>query len=125
MMAFTNDLTQAEKIPQEILLKFLKLLSPYAPHLSEELWSKCGQDKLIAEESWPNFEPKLCEESEITIVLQVNGKKRGECQVSKDAQKDEIEKLAFENENVKKHTNGKTVRKVIVVPRKLVNIVAH
>jgi leucyl-tRNA synthetase len=115
MMIFTNQATSASTLPREIIQAFLRLLSPYAPHLCEELWQRLGESELIAHAEWPGWE--------ITIVVQVNGKKRDELQVSRDTDKDELERLALASGNAQRFLEGQEPKKVIVVPGRLVNIV--
>jgi len=123
MMIFTNDATSAATLPREVIEAFLRLLSPYAPHICEEVWQRLGKDELIAYAEWPNWDPELARDEMITIVIQVNGKKRDELHVSQDTDKDELERLALASENAQKFIDGKKPKKVIVVPGRLVNIV--
>jgi leucyl-tRNA synthetase len=123
MMIFVNDATSAPTLPREIVATFLRLLSPYAPHLCEELWQRLGEEELIAYAEWPAFDPGLARDETITIVVQVNGKKRDELQVSRDIGKEELERLALASENAQKFIAGNLPKKVIVVPGRLVNIV--
>jgi leucyl-tRNA synthetase len=101
----------------------LTLLSPVAPHVCEELWQQMGYTTHLAAQPWPEHDEKALARDEVTVVVQVNGKLRGRLTVSTSAPKDEVEKAALAEQNVAKHIEGKTVRKVIVVPGKLVNIV--
>lgn len=101
----------------------LTVLSPVAPHVCEELWEELGHDSHLATASWPQYDEKALVRDELTVVVQVNGKLRGRLEVAASASKEEIEKEALAEENVAKHIEGKTVRKVIVIPGKLVNIV--
>jgi len=101
------------------------LLSPVVPHISQELWSLSGRDTLIINEEWPICDKNSLTKDEMLIILQVNGKTRGKIEVAADADKESIEKLAMKDENVIKFIEGKTVRKVIVVPGRLINIVAN
>ena len=123
MMIFVNDATAAPNVPVEIVKAFLRLLSPYAPHICEELWLRLGEPELIAHAEWPAFDPELARDELVTIVVQVNGKKRDELQVARDIDTAELERLALESENAKRFIEGKEPRKVIVVPGRLVNIV--
>jgi len=123
MMIFTNDATSAATLPREIVGTFLRLLSPYAPHICEEVWQRLGENELIAHAEWPSWDSELVQDETITIVIQVNGKKRDELQVSRDTDKDELERLALASENARKFIDGKDPKKVIVVPGRLVNIV--
>ncbi|WP_444996911.1 leucine--tRNA ligase [Aliikangiella sp. IMCC44359] len=101
------------------------LLSPVTPHMAQALWQASGKTYLIADEPWPQVNQAALVKDEILIILQVNGKLRGKISVANGATKDEIEALAMQDENVSKHIEGKTVRKVVVVPGKLVNVVAN
>ena len=132
MMVFTNELTGAEQRPVSALATFLQLLNPFAPHISEELNKKLAAafpnsvaDTELADAAWPEFDESHLVEDEIDMVIQVNGKKRDMMTVAKDAAKEDIEAAAQALDNVKPFTEGLTVRKVIVVPGKLVNIVAN
>ena len=93
------------------------------PHLAEELWAELGYKTLVTEEKFPEFDPNLIVEDEIGIAVQVSGKLRAVIQMLKGSSKEDLEKAAFENENVKRFIEGKEVRKVISVADKLVNIV--
>lgn len=123
MMIFVNEAMAAKAIGRDSALSFIRILSPYAPHIAEELWSRLKAEGFVCQSNWPSFDPGLCEEDEITIVVQVNGKRREEMRVSKAASSEEIQKQALENETVKKFMNNLPPKKVIVVPSKLVNIV--
>lgn len=125
MMICTNAFTKAEKLPVSLLVDFLKVLNPFAPHITEEINKQLGNDTLLSEQVWPQFIEEFLIESEIQIVVQVNGKVRAKLMVDKDASKEEVEELAKGDSNVQSFTEGKTIRKVIVVPGRLVNIVAN
>lgn len=125
MMECTNAYTAAKEVPKDLFLTFLKLLSPFAPHLAEEINSILEEGELLSEQRWPELDESLLVESEIQLIVQVNGKLRARIQVPADVSKEDAEKAALGDENVTAHTDGKTVRKVIVVPGKLVNIVAN
>ncbi|MGY8640449.1 MAG: leucine--tRNA ligase [Verrucomicrobiales bacterium] len=124
MMVCTNELNKLEALPISAVKILLHVLNPFAPHLSEELNGILGGEAL-ANQAWPKFEEAYLVEDEIELVIQVNGKVRDKLMVSKDAPKDEIEKLALASEKVQNFVEGNTVRKVIVVPGRLVNIVAN
>jgi leucyl-tRNA synthetase len=111
-------------VVREAIEATLTLLSPMTPHLCEELWQLTGHTTTLNEVAWPNYDEEAAKDEEITVVLQVNGKVRSRLQVAPGIAKDELEKIALADANVLKFTDGKTVRKVIVVPNKLVNIVA-
>ena len=123
MMIFINEASKMNSIPKAMWEGFVLMLSPYAPHLGEELWSKLGHKESNAYESWPTFSEEFCVEDTKEIVVSVNGKVRDKFTCAADTPKEELENLAKQTEGYKKFTDGKTVVKVIVVPGKLVNIV--
>jgi len=125
MMVFINDAYKADEIKKAYAEGFVKLLSPVAPHLAEELWQLLGNEQTIAYAAWPTFDAEKLVESEVEIVIQILGKNRAKMMVDKDTSKEDLEKLALEHEQIKDKLVDKTVRKVIVVPGKLVNIVAN
>lgn len=125
LMVFINDCYKAPVIPREFAEGFMKLLSPVAPHIAEELWSKLGHEDTITFAEWPIHDESKLVEQEIEIVLQAMGKVRSKVMVPHDASKEELEKIALNDEQMKSWLEGKTVRKVIVVPGKLVNVVAN
>ena len=103
----------------------LTLLYPITPHMCEELWQDLGHSDSLAEERWPQWQESALKRDMITVVLQVNGKLRGKIEVPAEASREEAEKLALGDESVRRHIDGLTVRKVVVVPGKLVNVVAN
>ncbi len=123
MMIFVNDATRAATLPREIITTFLRLLSPYAPHLCEEVWQRLGHSELIAHADWPEWDPELAKDELVTIIVQVNGKKRDELQVEHGTDNAEMERLALASEKARNFMDGKEPKKVIVVPGRLVNIV--
>lgn len=123
MMVFINDAYKAETLPKEYVEGFVKMIAPVAPHIGEELWSKLGYTETITYASWPTFDESKLVEDEVEIVVQIMGKVRAKLTMSKDASKEEMEQLALEA--IQEQIEGKTVRKVIVVPGKLVNVVAN
>ncbi len=112
-----------QQLLQEALQSAVLLLSPIVPHIAQKLWHKLGHEGLICDASWPKADQAALVENEKLVVVQVNGKLRGRLMVAADIDKDQLEKLAFADEGVMRHTEGKTIRKVIVIPGKLVNIV--
>ena len=124
LMSFVNSLSESEKISAEVYGTFVLLMCPFTPHLAEEMWARLGHSDLAVKAPWPVFDPKLAEDDVVTIAVQLNGKMRGTIEMPKDAAKNEVEKAAFALENIKRQTEGKDIRKVIVVPNKIVNIVA-
>ncbi|MEI2665937.1 leucine--tRNA ligase [Rossellomorea sp. LJF3] len=125
LMVFINDAYKADTIPKSYVEGFIKLLSPIAPHMTEELWSKLGHEGTISYEAWPTFDESKLVDNEVEIVLQVNGKVKAKVMIPRDMTKDDLEKTAMDNDEIKTQIEGKTIRKVIAVPGKLVNIVAN
>lgn len=124
MMVFINECYKAPVIPREYVEGFVKLVAPIAPHIGEELWAILGNEQSITYAEWPTFDESKLVDAEVEIVVQVTGKVRAKIKVSKDATQEEIEQIALADEKVQEHTAGKTIAKVIVIPGKLVNIVA-
>lgn len=123
-MEFLNNLEgQNGKISRDLIEKFLILLSPFAPHISEELWSKLDNKKSIFKKSWPEYDPRLVKDEIITLIIQVNGRVRDKIKVPVDISEEEAKRLTLASEKVKKWTDGKDIKKIIFVPRKLINIV--
>jgi leucyl-tRNA synthetase len=131
MMVCTNEFTKLEQVPVSSVVLLLQVLNPFAPHLSEELNASLAgafgsvTSADLANQPWPDFDPACLIEDEIEIVLQVNGKVRDKVFVPNGASNEEVETLALESEKVKGFIDGLTVRKVIVVPGRLVNVVAN
>jgi leucyl-tRNA synthetase len=125
MMVFVNEANKQEVLPHSMMEGFVKLLSPIAPHMGEELWEKLGHSGSISYETWPAWDEAKLVQNEVEIVVQVNGKLKTKMTISADLGKDEMEKAALEEESVQAGIEGKTIRKVVVVPGKLVNIVAN
>ena len=123
LMIFVNDVYKAEVIYKGYIEGFVKLLSPIAPHISEELWQILGHNNTIAYESWPKYDEALTKDSTVTYVVSVNGKMRDKLEVESDTSKEEVEKLALASERIKQYTEGHEIAKIIVVPKKIVNIV--
>ena len=121
----TDNQSQTIAVRHEALNSALLLLSPIAPHICHSLWNILGNQGAIANAPWPAVDESALVRSSIEMVIQVNGKVRGKIQVAADASKEAVEQLALEDSNVQRFTDGVTVRKVIVVPGRLVNIVAN
>ena len=125
MMVFVNQCYKADALPLEYVEGFVKLITPLTPHIAEELWTKLGHVGSIAYAQWPTYDESKLEEDTVEIIVQVNGKLRAKLTASKNITKDELEKQALADEKVQHHLEGKTIRKVIVIPGKLVNVVAN
>lgn len=114
---------EKENINKDIAKIFLKLLAPFASHISEELWATLKNKKSIHDEAWPKYDPKLIESVEYELVIQINGRVRDKITVLKNLEQSEIEKLALSQEAVKKHIGKKIIKRIIFVPSRLINIV--
>ena len=125
MMVFVNEANRQEKIKKEYIEGFIKLLYPIAPHIGEELWSRLSNEYMITYEPWPVYNESKLVEDEVEVVIQVMGRVRSKVMVPQDISKEDLEEIALTDETIQKWIEGKTVRKVIVVPGKLVNIVAN
>lgn len=125
LMVFVNEAYKAQSLPKQYAEGFVKLLAPICPHIGEELWEKLGHEGTISYEAWPAYDEAKLVDDEVEIVVQINGKVRAKLKVPADANKEVLEELAMEEERIKEQISGKTIRKVIAVPGKLVNIVAN
>jgi leucyl-tRNA synthetase len=128
MMIFVNAFTGAETIPLSSMRSFLVLLSPFAPHMASELWERLNASFTdargdITGQRWPSYDERLLVEDEVEVVLQINGKVRDRMKMSTFATDEQMKTAALSNLKIHERTAGKTVRNVIVVPKKLVNIV--
>jgi leucyl-tRNA synthetase len=128
MMIFVNGFTNAEAIPLPVMRTFLILLNPFAPHISSELWEKLSAEfgdarGDVTQQSWPAYDERLLIEDEVEIVIQINGKLRDRIKMPIVATEEELKAVALSNQKIQDRIAGKAVRKVIVVPKKLVNIV--
>lgn len=124
LMVFVNEAYKVDDLPVEYMKGFVKMIAPIMPHMAEELWSQFGESDTITYQPWPTYDPKVLVEDEVEMIVQVNGKVRAKIKMAKDTDRDEAQQLALANEHVKKFTDGKDIKKVIVVPNKIVNIVA-
>jgi leucyl-tRNA synthetase len=109
---------------REVLSKMVLLMGPFAPHMAEDLWAELGRQGPLLKSAWPVFDPDLARDDQVEVVVQVNGKLRTRLSVARGTAREELERLAKGDPKVVAHLDGKTVRKVIVVADKLVNIVA-
>ena len=125
MMIFVNDCYKEEKVSKSYMEGLVKLISPIAPHIGEEMWQILGHNDTLTYESWPSYDEALCVDDEITIGVQVNGKLRATLTVAKDTDSKTLEALALANSDIIRHTEGKTIRKVIAIVNRIVNIVAN
>ncbi|MGI6025242.1 MAG: class I tRNA ligase family protein, partial [Pediococcus parvulus] len=125
MMVFVNESYKVDALPVQYMEGFVKMLSPVMPHVAEELWQLLGHDDTITYAKWPTYDEDKLVESTVQVVLQVNGKVRSHIKVAKDTSKADLEKIALADETLKEWIDGKTVRKVIAIPNKIVNVVAN
>ncbi len=123
MMIYINELYKQENLSKELIDKFLVMLSPFAPHIAEELWVMIGNKGLVSEQEWPSYDEALSRADENTITFSVNGKMRGKMEMSTDATEKDLEQAAMDNESILKHIAGKDIVKIIVVKNRMVNIV--
>lgn len=123
MMIFINEITKLDSVPKAIWQDFVKILSPYAPHLGEELWHKLGNNESIAYVQWPVVNEDFAKDEEKTIVVMINGKLRGKFKAAPDSSDETLRSAAENNEDAKKFLEGKTIVKCVIVKDKLVNFV--
>ena len=123
LMVWSREIAKDDALPREGAEAFLRMLSPFAPHLAEEIWRRLGHERSLALENWPEADPSLLVEETIRMAVQVNGKRRDEIEVAADADEAEIRAAALASERVQKHLGGREPKKVIVVPGRLVNVV--
>ena len=122
-MIFVNAAYKADKIYIGFIEGFVKMFSCICPHVGEELWSILGHKGTIAYEEWPSYDESKTKESTCTYAISINGKMRDKLVIDSETPKDEVERLAFESEKIKSYVDGHQIIKVIVVPKKIVNIV--
>ena len=125
LMIFLNEAKGEEVLPKQYAEGFVQLLAPIAPHLMEELWQKLGHAESISEVPWPTYDEALTVENQVEIVLQINGKVKAKETIALDLDKSAMEEVALRNETIQEELAGKTIRRVIAIPNRLVNIVAN
>ena len=116
---------EGRKVLSSAMATVLTLLAPITPHVCEELWEDLGHARSIDQEPWPVWKEDALQRDVLTVVIQINGKLRGKIEVPASASKEEVEQLALTEQNIVRHLEGLTVRKVVVIPGKLVNVVAN
>ena len=124
MMIYVNENFKEELLYRKVFEPFVLLLAPYAPHLAEEIWERLGREPSVSRQEWPEWIEEYTLEDEVTVVVQINGKVRSKIELPAGTEKGEMERKALEIDRIRELLDGKTVRKVITVPDKLVNIVA-
>ena len=123
LMIFINEISKLETKPLSVILDFINLLNPFAPHISEEIWERLSNGKILSFSSWPKYDPEFIKEDVVSIAVQVNGKIRGQFETERDTIDEKCLKLAFQVDNVRRFTDGKEIMKKVVVKNKLVSIV--
>jgi leucyl-tRNA synthetase len=123
MMVLTNDLTPLERRPREMVETLVRLLSPFAPHLGEELWARLGHAESLAYAPWPAFDRALTLAEVVTVAVQVNGKLRATLELPRGTDQETAKAAALQDERVKRYVDGAPLRKTIYVPDKLLNLV--
>jgi leucyl-tRNA synthetase len=123
LMVFVRDVAKQAPLPRQAAEDFLRLLSPFAPHLADELWERLGYERGLARAAWPEADAALLIEDTVTLAVQVNGKRRAEIKVASDASEEEVRAAALAQPNVARHLGGREPKKVIVIPGRLINIV--
>ncbi|NOS85317.1 MAG: leucine--tRNA ligase [Ignavibacteria bacterium] len=123
LMIYVNEISRYEMIPMQLVVTLIKLLSPFAPHLAEELWSRLGNNGTITFEKWPEFDPAKVQKNVVTIIGQINGKVRSKIEAETDTPDEKLIELMKQDEKIKTYIDGKQIVKEIVVKNKLVNIV--
>jgi len=124
MMIFINEVYKVNRLPRKYAEGFVKLISCVTPHIGEEMWEKLGHTDTIAYEAWPTYDESKLKNDTVKMAVSVNGKLRATIEVSLDLSEEELKTIAFNEENVKRHIEGKEIKKVIVVKNKIINIVA-
>lgn len=122
-MVFSNYLRDYPQPPRDSVERLLILLAPFAPHVTEELWEMLGHKDSIFTQPWPTYDEALATDTLVTIGVQVNGKVRGTIQLSTTAPEDEARAAATAEKNVARHLEGKTIKKLVYVAGKIVNII--
>lgn len=125
MMILVNELNKIEKLNKSVIEKFVLLLSPFAPHIGEELWMKLGNENSVSNHTWPEYDPELAKADSVVIALSVNGKVRDKLEMDYDTDEKTLEQLALDNEKILKHIHGKNIIKIITVKNRMVNIVVN
>ena len=124
MMIFLNEFSKLNKMPREAAEAYVKLLSPYAPHIAEEMWEILGNKAPVSLAPWPEYDPAKLVENEVEILIQIQGRPRARVMMPADADAKKMEELAFADPTIKAALEGKQIIKVVCVPKRIVNIVA-
>lgn len=133
MMELVNELYRAREhnpsggdlaVMRDAVENLLIMLSPFVPHITQELWEAMGNESQLFRVSWPSYDPELCKEQETTVAVQVNGRLRATITVPRDSGQPEVEEKALSEPNVKRHLESAQIKKIIYVPNKIINIIA-
>ena len=124
LMTYVNHLSSMKMIPAAMYETLLKLLSPFTPHLAEEMWARIGHNDSIVTATWPEGDKKLAQDDVVTIAVQLNGKMRGTIEMEKDSDDELVKQEALKLENIARQTRETGIKKIIVVKNRIVNIVA-
>lgn len=125
MMIFINEAYKLDRKPRHLMEQFVLLLAPFAPHIAEELWERLGHTSSLAYAPWPEFDEEKARLKQVEVVFQVNGKVRSKARVPAGTEEAELESIAMEDDQVRRHIAGKTIARKIVVKDRLVNLVVH
>ncbi len=123
MMIMVNEMQGAEIVPRDVFEKFLSVLTPFAPHITEEIWERIGNTGSITNVAWPEFDEELVRDEVIELPVQVNGKLRATIKVAPDLSEDDAKERALADSNIQKHLDGKEIKKTIYVPGRMINLV--
>jgi leucyl-tRNA synthetase len=123
MMEFVNLAKKQERLPRAIAEKFVLVLSPFAPHIAEELWKRLGHPESLAYHPWPKADPDWLQSDDVVMTVHINGKKRAEIQVGRGQAEAEVKKMAQDLPTIAEKLEGQSIKKVIFVPEKLVNFI--
>jgi leucyl-tRNA synthetase len=123
MMVCVNELTRLDRRPRWAIERLVLVLSPFAPHIAEELWQRLGHPDSLSHAPWPAWDPALVLEDTVTVAIQVNGKLRATLDLPRDLGPDQVREIALADERIQKYLVGASIRKVIHVPNKLLSLV--
>jgi leucyl-tRNA synthetase len=123
LMIFVNEAHKAERLPRGLVEGFVLALAPFAPHVAEEVWQRLGHTDTLAYEPWPAYDPALVRDETVTMAVQVNGKLRATIEIAADADQTATLTAARAHEKIQSYLQGKTIRREVVIPGRLVNLV--
>jgi leucyl-tRNA synthetase len=124
MMIYVNETLSLETKPKQSIKAFIKLLAPFAPHIADEMWERIGESSVLTKEPWPEYDEEKTVKNTFELVIQVSSKIRAKVEAKKGLSEEEAKQLAVNDESVQKNLEGRTIRKVIYVQDKLINIIA-